>query len=108
MPRYLSTLNLSADAYKGLVANPHNRMDAAAPLFQSIGGTLEHYWFGVGETFIYVEFSAPDNPVDVQALYYGRSFFRNSINYDNSPDSHSGRRNGISPKSGSVNLQTSH
>ena len=50
MPRYLSTLNLSADAYKGLVATPHNRMDAAAPLFQSIGGTLEHYWFRVGET----------------------------------------------------------
>ena len=68
MPRYLSTLNLSADAYKALVANPHNRMDAAAPLFQSIGGKLEHYWFGVGETFIYVVFSAPDNSVDVQAL----------------------------------------
>ena len=68
MARYLSTLDLSADAYKGLVTNPHNRMDAAAPLFQSIGATLEHYWFGVGETFVYVVFSAPNNSVDLQAL----------------------------------------
>ena len=68
MARYLSTLDLSADAYKGLVANPQNRMEAAGPLFQSIGGTLEHYWFGVGETFIYVVFSAPENSVDVHAL----------------------------------------
>ena len=43
-------------------------MDAAAPLLQSIGATLEHYWFGVGETFVYIVFSAPDNSVDIQAL----------------------------------------
>jgi len=43
-------------------------MDAAAPLLQSIGATLEHYWFGVGETFVHIVFSAPDNSVDIQAL----------------------------------------
>ena len=49
MPRYLTTIELSPAAYKGLIDNPHNRMEAGQPLFNSIGGTVEHYWFGVGE-----------------------------------------------------------
>ena len=68
MPRYLTTIEFSPAAYKGLIDNPHNRMEAGQPLFNSIGGTVEHYWFGVGENRAYVVFSAPDNSVDVQAV----------------------------------------
>ena len=68
MPRYLTTIEFSPAAYKGLIDNPHNRMEAGQPLFNSIGGTVEHYWFGVGENRAYIVFSAPDNSVDVQAV----------------------------------------
>ena len=44
-------------------------MEADQPLFNAIGGAVEHYWFGLGGNHVYVVFSAPVNSVDGQAVY---------------------------------------
>ena len=68
MARYLATLEITADAFKGFIQNPSNRQEATRPLFDSIGAELEHYWYGVGANTVYVVFTASENDVDLQAL----------------------------------------
>jgi len=68
MARYLATLELTSDAFKGFIQNPSDRKEAARPLFDSIGGEIEHYWYSVGENTVYVVFTATEDDVDLQAI----------------------------------------
>tara|TARA_Y100001960_G_scaffold40771_1_gene39695 strand:- start:3867 stop:4196 length:330 start_codon:yes stop_codon:yes gene_type:complete len=68
MSKYLGTINVTPEGFKGIVGNPQNRQEVNTPLFNSLGFEIEHYWFGVGENNIYIVFGATDNDVDVQAL----------------------------------------
>ena len=68
MATYLGTIDITPDGFKGIVGNPQNRKEVNEPLFNSLGFEIEHYWYGVGESTIYIVFKAPDNDVDVQAL----------------------------------------
>ncbi len=68
MPRYLSTLTITPGGINGLVQNPQNRREVIEPLFQAVGGQLEHYWVGVGENSFYVVFTAPDDDINLEAL----------------------------------------
>jgi len=57
MPIYISRGRYTSDAVQGMLANPENREDAIAKLFQSVGGKLiswyltfgEHDWLVIGE-----------------------------------------------------------
>ena len=57
MPIYISRGRYTSDAVQGMLANPENREDAIAKLFQSVGGKLiswyltfgEHDWRVIGE-----------------------------------------------------------
>ena len=68
MAKYLGTIDVTTEGFKGIVNNPQNRHEVNSPLFNSLGFDIEQYWFGVGESTIYIVFSTPDNDVDVQAL----------------------------------------
>ena len=68
MATYLGTIDVTSEGFKGIVGNPQNRKEVNEPLFNSLGFEIEHYWFGVGESTIYIVFKTPDNDVDVQAL----------------------------------------
>ena len=68
MGRYLATIDGTTEAFRGFVNNPEDRKSSNEPLFKSLGFNLEHYWVGVGESRLYIVFTAPDNDVDIQAL----------------------------------------
>lgn len=48
MSRYISEITLAPQAVDAMIKNPHIRADAIAPLFESAGGKLIEYYFGVG------------------------------------------------------------
>ena len=56
MSKYLGTINVTPEGFKGIVGNPQNRQEVNTPLFNSLGFEIEHYWFGVGENNIYIVF----------------------------------------------------
>ena len=68
MATYLGTIDITPDGFKGIVGNPQNLKEVNEPLFNSLGFESDHYWYGVGESTIYIVFKAPNNDVDVQAL----------------------------------------
>ena len=68
MARYLATIEGTTEAFQGFIQNPEDRKTANQPLFTSLGFEIEHYWFGVGETNLYLVFTSNDNDVDTQAL----------------------------------------
>ena len=68
MARYLSTIGVTPEGFKGLIENPQNRKEVVGPMFAAIGGTLEHYWLGVGENKFYVVFTTPDDDITLEAL----------------------------------------
>lgn len=68
MARYLGTIECTAEAFRGFVQNPEDRHKTNNVLFNSLGFDIEHYWFGVGETNIYLVFTTDDNDIDTQAL----------------------------------------
>ncbi|HEY2184323.1 MAG TPA: GYD domain-containing protein [Xanthobacteraceae bacterium] len=57
MPIYISRGRFTADAIKGMLANPENREESVAKLFKSAGGKLigwyltfgRHDWLAIGE-----------------------------------------------------------
>ncbi len=57
MPIYISRGRFTSDAIKGMLANPENREEAVAKLFQRVGGRLigwyltfgHHDWLVIGE-----------------------------------------------------------
>ena len=57
MPIYISRGRFTPEAVKGMLANPENREEAVAKLFQSLGGRLigwyltfgRHDWLAIGE-----------------------------------------------------------
>ena len=68
MARYLGTIEGTTECFRGFLQNPEDRKSVNQPLFSSMGFDLEHYWLGVGETKLYIVFTAPEDDVDVQAL----------------------------------------
>jgi len=57
MPIYISRGKFTAEAFRGLLANPENREEAVSALFKTVGGKLigwyltfgRHDWLVVGE-----------------------------------------------------------
>ena len=49
MPLYLGRFSYTTDAIKGLVDNPHDRGQAAAEAFESLGAKMIGFWYAFGE-----------------------------------------------------------
>jgi uncharacterized protein with GYD domain len=62
MPKYLIEASYTPDGVKGVQsAGGTSRRDAVAKLAESVGGSLEVFYFGFGDTDAYVIVDLPDN-----------------------------------------------
>ena len=68
MARYLATIECTAEAFKRFIQNPEDRHKTNDALFNSLGFEIEHCWFGVVETNLYIIFTTDEYDVDTQAL----------------------------------------
>jgi uncharacterized protein with GYD domain len=68
MPIYISRGRFTADAVKGMLANPENREEAVAKLFKSVGGKLIGWYltFGPYDWMVIGEF--PDEKAAAAAV----------------------------------------
>jgi len=67
MPLYLGRFSYTADAIRGLVANPQDRAASAAELFESLGAKLIGFWYAFGEFDGVFLAEAPDNATAMAA-----------------------------------------
>ena len=62
MPKFLVKASYSAEGAKGVQgAGGTSRRDAIAKLADGLGGSLESFYFGFGDTDAYVILDMPDN-----------------------------------------------
>ena len=62
MPKFLFRASYSAEGVQGVLdAGGTSRRDAVAALAESLGGSLESFYFAFGETDAYVVLDLPDN-----------------------------------------------
>jgi uncharacterized protein with GYD domain len=67
MARYLFEIAVAPQAFGAMIKNPHNRAEATRPAFEALGGTLEEYYFAVGQNTVYTVAQFPDE-VTVEAI----------------------------------------
>lgn len=61
MPQYMFQLAYTSDAWKAMVQNPQNRLEAVRPLIENLGGKVQDAWLTFGEYDAIVIFDLPDN-----------------------------------------------
>jgi uncharacterized protein with GYD domain len=54
MPTYIASAKYTNDAFKGMVADPHDRETAARALFDAVGIKMHQIYFSVNEAEIVV------------------------------------------------------
>ncbi len=60
MTRYLFEVGLTPQSFAALIKNPHDRAEAIRPMYDTLGGKLEAYYFAVGSPTVYVIGQLPD------------------------------------------------
>lgn len=64
MPKYLFTGSYSTDGLKGVIAKGGSaRVEAVRALADSLGGSLESFYFAFGGTDFYITVDLPDHTV---------------------------------------------
>ena len=61
MPMYLFQGKFSPDAFKALIARPHDRTEAARKVVEAAGGKLHNYFYAFGEHDVVALLEFPDN-----------------------------------------------
>ena len=61
MPLYLSKFSYTPETWRRLISNPEDRRTAAQSYIESVGGTLQGFWYAFGEHDAYTLWEAPDN-----------------------------------------------
>jgi uncharacterized protein with GYD domain len=61
MPLYLTKFSYTPETWARLIANPEDRRKAAQEYIESVGGTLQGFWYAFGEHDGYTLWEAPDN-----------------------------------------------
>ena len=62
MPKFLLEVNYTLDGVKGLMAEGGSaRVEAATALVESLGGTIESFYFAFGDPDVYLIVDMPDN-----------------------------------------------
>ena len=60
MARYLLQVGIKSETYALMMQNPQDRGKAVRPVFEAVGGSLEEYYFAVGENTVYLVCELPD------------------------------------------------
>lgn len=60
MSKYVSFFSYTGEAWNRMVDTPENRAEAARVLIEQIGGTMESFYWMLGEWDGFVIFDAPD------------------------------------------------
>ena len=60
MTRYLIEETYTSQAAAALIQNPHDRTEAIRPIFEAVGGRLEHYYIAYSENTVYLLAEIPD------------------------------------------------
>jgi len=60
MTRYLIEETVSSQAVAAIMKNPHDRTEVIRPIFESVGGKLEHYYVAYSENTCYLLAEIPD------------------------------------------------
>jgi len=61
MAYFLLQGSYTAEAWKGLVNNPTDRIPVVRPVVEKLGGKLEHAWYAFGEYDLVSILQLPDN-----------------------------------------------
>ena len=61
MPLFLSQASYNEEAWKALVSNPQNRLDALRPVFEKLGGRIVNAYFAFGDYDVVLISEFPDN-----------------------------------------------
>jgi len=61
LPYYLVEVSYTAEAWKTLVKNPQNRMDAVSRAVEKVGGKFHGGWFAFGQYDVIIILEMPDN-----------------------------------------------
>ena len=61
MAFYLFQASYPPDQIKAMIANPHDRSEAARKLIEGMGGKVHHLFFSFGNYDIVAIFEVPDN-----------------------------------------------
>jgi uncharacterized protein with GYD domain len=61
MPHYLQQVAYSPEGWRGVLANPQNRIEAVRPAIEKLGGKIESAWFAFGDYDVVVITEFPDN-----------------------------------------------
>ena len=60
MTRYLIEETVSSQAVAAIMKNPHDRTEVIRPIFESVGGKLEHCYVAYSENTCYLLAEIPD------------------------------------------------
>lgn len=60
MTRYLIEETVTSQAVAALMKNPHDRTKVVSPIFEAVGGKLEHYYVAYNENTCYLIAEIPD------------------------------------------------
>ncbi|HEX7223194.1 MAG TPA: GYD domain-containing protein [Candidatus Limnocylindrales bacterium] len=61
MPLYLTKFSYTPETWARLAKNPEDRRDAARRYIESVGGSLQGFWYAFGEYDGYTLWEAPDD-----------------------------------------------
>jgi len=62
MTHYLIQETVTSQAVAAIMKKPHDRTEAVRPVFESVGGKLEHYYVAINENTVYMIADIPDQP----------------------------------------------
>ena len=60
MTKYLIQETVTSQAVAATMKNPEDRTEAIRPIFESVGGKLEHYYVAYSENTVYLLAEIPD------------------------------------------------
>ena len=61
MPSYLTRFSYTPETWARLIKKPEDRRVAAKQYVESVGGTLQGFWYAFGDHDAYILWEAPDN-----------------------------------------------
>ncbi len=61
MSLYLTRFSYTPATWAKLIANPEDRRAAATNYIEAVGGSLQGFWYALGEHDAYALYDAPDN-----------------------------------------------
>lgn len=61
MSLYLTRFSYTAETWNAMIERPEDRRDMARVIIESVGGTLQGFWYAFGQYDGYTLWEAPDN-----------------------------------------------